>query len=74
MIEILFSDYTPIKTTEQRRKYKEDFNNNYNEYRRLHTIVAKVAQKFSQLEQQLNSEERDSPAYKVIYYHTPILT
>lgn len=61
------SDYTPIKTLEQRRKYKEDFNSNYAEYRKLHTIVAKVACKFAQYEQRLNKEEKNSEAYKVLY-------
>ncbi|KAG8268526.1 hypothetical protein J6590_023904 [Homalodisca vitripennis] len=59
-------DYPPIKSPEQRRRYKEDFNNNYDEYRKLHTIVAKVSGKFAQLEQRLLSEEKDSEGWKRI--------
>lgn len=67
-------DYTPILSLEQRRRYKDDFNSNYNEYRRLHTIVAKVSSKFVQLEQRLLQEEKNSEGYKVrIKSHTTLI-
>ncbi|XP_054285714.1 RNA polymerase II elongation factor ELL [Macrosteles quadrilineatus] len=59
-------DYTPITSVEQRRRYKDDFNSNYNEYRSLHAIVAKVSSKFAQLEQRLLQEKKDSEGYKKI--------
>ncbi|XP_053976831.1 RNA polymerase II elongation factor Ell [Hylaeus volcanicus] len=49
--------YTTISSAEQRRRYKAEFNADYEEYRRLHTQVAKVSKRFSQLQDRLRQEE-----------------
>uniref|UniRef100_A0A023F1T6 Putative rna polymerase ii elongation factor n=1 Tax=Triatoma infestans TaxID=30076 RepID=A0A023F1T6_TRIIF len=59
-------DYTTIKDVDQRRKYKEDFNANYNEYRQLHSVVEKVSRRFSQLDERLKREERGSEGWQRI--------
>ncbi|XP_015604168.1 RNA polymerase II elongation factor Ell isoform X2 [Cephus cinctus] len=48
--------YTTISSAEQRRRYKAEFNADYEEYRRLHTQVAKVSKRFAQLEERLKQE------------------
>lgn len=54
-----------IKTPEQRRRYKADFNADYAEYRDLHGVVEKVSRRFAQLEERLKKENEASPKYKV---------
>uniref|UniRef100_A0A146MD56 RNA polymerase II elongation factor ELL n=4 Tax=Lygus hesperus TaxID=30085 RepID=A0A146MD56_LYGHE len=59
-------DYTTIRDVVQRRKYKEDFNNNYKEYRQLHAMVEKVSKRFTQLDEKLKREERGSEGWQRI--------
>ncbi|XP_075238386.1 suppressor of Triplolethal [Lycorma delicatula] len=59
-------DYPRIETIEQRRRYKEDFNTNYVEYRRLHSVVDKVSRRFAELEARLKRENKHSEAWKAI--------
>lgn len=54
---ISYRYYTTISSTEQRRRYKAEFNADYEEYRRLHTQVAKVSKRFVQLQDRLKQEE-----------------
>ncbi|XP_003395885.1 RNA polymerase II elongation factor Ell [Bombus terrestris] len=49
--------YTTISSMEQRRRYKEEFNADYEEYQRLHTQVAKVSIRFTELQDRLKQEE-----------------
>lgn len=49
--------YTTISSAEQRRRYKAEFNADYEEYRRLHAQVAKVSKRFAQLQERLKQEE-----------------
>ncbi|XP_076231438.1 suppressor of Triplolethal [Calliopsis andreniformis] len=49
--------YTTISSAEQRRRYKAEFNSDYEEYRRLHAQVAKVSRRFTQLQDRLKQEE-----------------
>ncbi|KAG7203569.1 hypothetical protein KM043_013613 [Ampulex compressa] len=49
--------YTTISSAEQRRRYKAEFNADYEEYRRLHAQVAKVSKRFTQLQERLKQEE-----------------
>ncbi|KOC69561.1 RNA polymerase II elongation factor ELL [Habropoda laboriosa] len=49
--------YTTISSAEQRRRYKAEFNADYEEYRRLHAQVAKVSKRFTQLQDRLKQEE-----------------
>ncbi|CAH1407219.1 unnamed protein product [Nezara viridula] len=59
-------DYTTIKDVDQRRKYKEDFNANYSEYKRLHSQVEQVSKKFTLLQEQLKKEEKGSEGWQRI--------
>lgn len=62
-----FSDqFTRITTVEQRRKYKTEFDNDFQEYRRLHDIVERVSRKFAQLEEDLQHQRNDERRYKEI--------
>ncbi|KZC10191.1 RNA polymerase II elongation factor ELL2 [Dufourea novaeangliae] len=49
--------YTTISSSEQRKRYKAEFNADYEEYRRLHTQVAKVSKRFTHLQERLKQEE-----------------
>ncbi|XP_076227625.1 suppressor of Triplolethal isoform X2 [Nomia melanderi] len=51
--------YTTISSAGQRRRYKAEFNADYEEYRRLHTQVAKVSKRFTFLQEQLKQEEKN---------------
>ncbi|XP_055537943.1 RNA polymerase II elongation factor Ell isoform X2 [Wyeomyia smithii] len=62
-----FSDqFTRITSVEQRRKYKTEFDNDFQEYRRLHEIVERVSRKFAQLEGDLQQERHNERRYKEI--------
>lgn len=62
-----FSDqFTRITTVEQRRKYKTEFDNDFQEYRRLHEEVERVSRKFAQLEENLQHERLNERRYKEI--------
>ncbi|XP_058463810.1 RNA polymerase II elongation factor Ell isoform X2 [Malaya genurostris] len=62
-----FSDqFTRITSVEQRRQYKTEFDNDFQEYRRLHQIVEKVSRKFAQLEEDLQHERHNERRYKDI--------
>lgn len=54
---ISYRYYTTISSLEQRRRYKTEFNADYEEYRRLHTQVAKVSKRFIELQDRLKQEE-----------------
>ncbi|XP_015191577.1 PREDICTED: RNA polymerase II elongation factor Ell-like isoform X2 [Polistes dominula] len=51
------SCYTPIQSLEQRRRYKIEFYEDYQEYRRLHSQMAMVSERFQQLEERLKEEQ-----------------
>ncbi|EFN89784.1 RNA polymerase II elongation factor ELL2 [Harpegnathos saltator] len=48
--------YTTITNLEQRRRYKIAFHAHYEEYRRVHAMVAAVSQRFSQLYQRMTEQ------------------
>ncbi|GJQ77633.1 hypothetical protein Trydic_g12761 [Trypoxylus dichotomus] len=58
--------YTTIKDPEQRRRYKADFNADYDEYKRLHGVVEKISRRFAELKGKLKQESTSSPKYKDI--------
>lgn len=60
-----FSKYTTIRTPEQRARYKTDFNNEYEHYRSLHSVIDKVAKRFAHLQELLNQEEVGTEAFRV---------
>lgn len=63
------TEYTTIKSIEQRRRYKSDFNADYAEYRDLHNVVERVSRRFAQLEERLKQEDESSLGYKVSSIH-----
>nr|XP_033323769.1 RNA polymerase II elongation factor Ell isoform X1 [Megalopta genalis] len=58
------TSYTTISSEEQRRRYKDEFTADYEEYRKLHTQVAKVSERFTQLEERLKQEQRNGNMYE----------
>ena len=60
-----YSKYTEITSIEQFRKYKSDFNNEYEEYKKLHNIVDRNANKFALLEQELRQAQEGSETWNV---------
>lgn len=64
-----YPDYTQlyqrIVSCEQRSRYKEEFNSQYNEYRDLHKIIDRVSKRFAQLEEELRQECEGSSEWQV---------
>lgn len=58
--------YKPIVSCEQRSRYKEDFNSQYNEYRDLHKAIDKVSKRFAQLEEKLRQQHEGTSAWQQI--------
>jgi RNA polymerase II elongation factor ELL len=61
----LFSDYPPITSVEQRRKYKTEFDKDFAEYRQLHLIIEKTREKFAALQQELSAVDKYDRKYRV---------
>jgi Occludin homology domain len=61
-----YSDYPPIISVEQRRKYKTEFDKDYAEYRKLHLIMDKARRRFANLQQELSNVNPSERKYKVI--------
>lgn len=61
-----FSDYPPITSVEQRRKYKTEFDKDFAEYRQLHLIMDKARRRFANLQQELSSVSQSDQKYKEI--------
>lgn len=57
--------YTQISSKAKRDVYKEEFNTNYNKYRKLHSVINAVSKRFAALEAQLNQLEPGSHTWKV---------
>ncbi|XP_029174532.1 RNA polymerase II elongation factor Ell [Nylanderia fulva] len=49
--------YTTISSTKQKRRYKEEFYANYDEYRVLHSKITKTAERFRYLQNQLEKHK-----------------
>ncbi|KAJ0023584.1 hypothetical protein NQD34_003483 [Periophthalmus magnuspinnatus] len=47
--------YVSLMSVEQRQRYKEDFNSEYDEYRRLHARVETITRRFTRLDSQCRS-------------------
>ncbi|KAH3833030.1 RNA polymerase II elongation factor ELL2-like [Dreissena polymorpha] len=58
--------YFTISNDDQRCKYKQDFNTEYDEYRDLHAKIENVSQKFVKLQVERNKLKRDSMEFKDI--------
>ncbi|NXR96823.1 ELL2 factor, partial [Hypocryptadius cinnamomeus] len=57
--------YVAIVSLEQRQRYKDDFNAEYEEYRNLHSQIGKIIKKFRQFQEQWKSLTPGSKAYQV---------
>lgn len=60
------SEFPPITSVEQRRRYKTEFDKDYAEYRQLHLIMDKARRRFAGLQQELKSISPSERKYKVI--------
>ncbi|XP_037551385.1 RNA polymerase II elongation factor ELL [Nematolebias whitei] len=58
--------FTVICSHKQRQSYKEDFNQEYSEYRDLHARIDSVTQQFMELDTQLKQLHHDSHKYKTV--------
>lgn len=54
----LFRSYTTISNARQKRRYKEEFYANYDEYCRLHSKVVVIANRFNSLYEQLQGHRK----------------
>lgn len=54
-----------ISSRHQRQSYKQEFNQDYSEYRLLHARIDDVTQQFMQLNAQLQQLSRESCKYRV---------
>lgn len=64
-IRFIHSDYPPITSVEQRRKYKTEFDKDYAEYRQLHLIMDKARRRFANLQKELSNVNPSERKYKV---------
>uniref|UniRef100_A0A8C2V6K8 Elongation factor for RNA polymerase II n=2 Tax=Chinchilla lanigera TaxID=34839 RepID=A0A8C2V6K8_CHILA len=58
--------YVAISSSEQRQRYRSDFNAEYSEYRDLHVRIEQTTQRFTQLDAQLRQLAQGSEAYETI--------
>ncbi|XP_041370283.1 RNA polymerase II elongation factor ELL-like [Gigantopelta aegis] len=58
--------YTNIKTSDQRQKYKHDFNTDYDEYCKLHMNIASVSKKFCEFESQMKQTKKGTRDFEVL--------
>ncbi|XP_048110529.1 RNA polymerase II elongation factor ELL-like [Alosa alosa] len=65
--EDYLENYKSIVSQEQRQRYKNDFNVEYNEYRALHSRIEGVTQQFTVLEAQLKQLQQGSDQYQTIH-------
>ncbi|XP_018415730.1 PREDICTED: RNA polymerase II elongation factor ELL2 [Nanorana parkeri] len=59
--------YTVIVSNEQRQSYKDDFNSEYDEYRRLHARVESITRRFMQLDAQRKRLSPGSKEYQIVH-------
>ncbi|NXX39607.1 ELL2 factor, partial [Tricholaema leucomelas] len=57
--------YVPIVSQEQRQRYEDDFNAEFDEYRRLHTQIDAEVKKFTKLQEQQKLLSPGSKEYLV---------
>lgn len=57
--------YTVISSPDQRQRYKNDFNAEYNEYRDLHAGIESITRQFTVLDNELKQLQQGTDKYKV---------
>lgn len=63
--DVICSHYKTIKSSDQRRQYKSDFQRQYDEYRALHAAIETMTCDFRRLEEKLNSKTPGTADYEV---------
>ncbi|XP_071794142.1 RNA polymerase II elongation factor ELL-like [Asterias amurensis] len=58
--------FTTIASHEQKQRYKDVFNRDYPEYKKMHSYVEGVTLKFTKLKEQLHNASEDSEEYQQI--------
>ena len=58
-------EFPPVASRQQRLRYKEEFNRNYANYRKLHSRLDGVSKRFAHLEALLKQETVGTEAYRV---------
>lgn len=58
--------YVPIESSEQRIRYKSEFNQYYAKYRSLHNVLDTVSKKFASLENRLRDATKGSQEFKAV--------
>lgn len=56
--------YSHIQNADQRQRYKQEFNTEYEEYKELHFCVEKVCKKFNEFEVLLKKTPRHTPEFE----------
>lgn len=64
-LNFYFREYGTIESSEQRARYKADFNAEYEEYLRLHAQIKSISRRFASLEHRLHTCEEGSEEHKV---------
>ncbi|XP_063037469.1 RNA polymerase II elongation factor ELL2-like [Melospiza melodia melodia] len=60
--------YIAIVSLEQRQRYKDDFNAEYEEYRNLHSLIGKTVKKFRQFQEQWKCLTPGSESYQALHH------
>ncbi|XP_076322501.1 RNA polymerase II elongation factor ELL2-like isoform X2 [Tachypleus tridentatus] len=58
--------YVEITSIDQRTRYKTDFNAEYGEYRKLHSLILEVSRRFAVLEDRLGSYEKGCAEWELV--------
>lgn len=67
-VRALRRTYSVVSSSHQRQSYKQEFNQDYSEYRLLHAHIDGVTQQFMELNTQLQQLSRESCKYKVKHH------
>ncbi|KAM3655913.1 RNA polymerase II elongation factor ELL2-like [Ammospiza maritima maritima] len=60
--------YVAIVSLEQRQRYKDDFNAEYDEYRNLHSQIEKITKKFRQFQEQWKCLTPGSESHQALHH------
>ncbi|XP_064260941.1 RNA polymerase II elongation factor ELL2 isoform X3 [Passer domesticus] len=63
-----FRKYEAIVSLEQRQRYKDDFNAEYEGYQNLYFKIDKIIKKFRQFQEQWKSLTPGSKAYQILHH------
>ena len=60
------ANYMPIKTKEDRIKYKVKFEHNYDKYKELYNAYDQIMKRFSPLKKEIEQYQKGSKGYKEV--------